>query len=119
MEVMSMGELLAQVERLTCERDQYRRDFVTMSNFAAQLTARLKLQGCTDADIARIAVPPAPTPYLLGSEEYRARTDERITSWIDRHRDDKDASALVARIRELEQRLREISTLSHLNNQPG
>jgi len=126
--------LATELELVTRERDQYRRDFESMSVFAAQLTTRLKLQGCSDADIehARITAPLDPvlvaraqTAYtfgkrlieLPGSDEWHARTDDRIAAWIDRHRDDEDASALASRVDELEQRLQAIAALSRLPKQ--
>lgn len=120
-EELELVEVVRQLELVTGERDQYRRDFKTMSDFAAKLAARLKLQGCSDADIeaARIATPPIQEPTrarLIGSDEDRMRTDERIQAWLAQHADDAevaaDLKAALEQNRELRGHLKEISALA-------
>lgn len=124
---------LDHIDLLTAERDQYRRDFVTMSDFAARLTTRLKMQGCTDAEIEAARIEPPIDPALvarsqeeyergkragelIGSEEDQARTDERIKNWLSQHGEDQetagDLQAALAIIAKQEQRLGEIRKLA-------
>lgn len=119
----ALAAVLDHLDLVTGERDQYRRDFIAMSDFNAKLTMRLKMQGCSDADIdaARIVPPIAPVierpaRRLIGSDEDRARTDERIMQWMAKHGEDADIAAdlqaAVTQAGTYKQQLRALATLS-------